>query len=739
MALPTEINPATDTQEDVNPQPQIHDPQGAQRLENNVPGPEASEPKIVEHRDEAQSIRPNPAQKRKSTAAQSGKRSRPRLSLRTFVDAPVDVLIEVFSHLHPTDLLNLAQTSKTFRAFLLGPASRVVWVRVLAGVPGLPPLPDARTLPAGLHVCAPAYSALLFRSRCTSCGKPNQRSIAAVTFMRCCSECRAKSETLATVGKDWAQGWPDEVRRELPALSALLPCFFFRRKARVPHSVWDAFVDRRAAMDATLLGKPKAEAVNIVRAFVKEYEDSMVAMLDFASRILLWEQNRANNVAIERSKAYDRRHEQVLERLSENGLKQEFDGLPTYLKEDIRTVVVRGGPFPLTDRAWSIIHAEILQRMELCRKTSAMALKGAEVAIKQFIVWYKRRGIHHLPLTPFMPSITDICMHPEIRHILMLQAKRVLSPPSATISPELFEQNVQARLCNAVTDLRARITLSLTGVLRRGLDAQMHIGLIDHPKLLLACAWFSVPTQDGDILTPLRWHEVWRQVCYESTSPRYVPPTPIGPFDAIKWMLWSLCRNHVPSMQRISLDVRFDTLAYKKVVAIMHLIGRDVYTTSEVDMDRSDDRFACLVCGHAMGWRRLVYHSCVWLDPSAAVPDPQIELLDPISTMHLRALDVPHLDPYATLDEPPTGVLCRACRPHDYRYWSPVHRAYLRAHLQAQHGIVCDEVKEGEHYYPSWTIDPSEVLKAREPRSVLVYESAAATALPPAVPSGELA
>ena len=66
---------------------------------------------------------------------------------------------QVFSHLHPTDLLNLAQTSKTFRAFLLGPGARTAWTRALARVRGLPPPPVPRTFPA--------YSALVFRLRCT--------------------------------------------------------------------------------------------------------------------------------------------------------------------------------------------------------------------------------------------------------------------------------------------------------------------------------------------------------------------------------------------------------------------------------------------------------------------------------------------------------------------------------------------------------------------------------------------
>ncbi|TFK75174.1 hypothetical protein BDN72DRAFT_758228 [Pluteus cervinus] len=67
--------------------------------------------------------------------------------LKSFTKIPMDVLFEIFSHLHPQDVLNLARTTKRLREVLMDPSARVVWMASLANVQGLPDCPSDLTEP----------------------------------------------------------------------------------------------------------------------------------------------------------------------------------------------------------------------------------------------------------------------------------------------------------------------------------------------------------------------------------------------------------------------------------------------------------------------------------------------------------------------------------------------------------------------------------------------------------------
>ena len=51
-------------------------------------------------------------------------------------------LTQIFSHLHPRDLLRISWTTKAFRRVLTSTSSKTVWMNSFASVEGLPPCPD---------------------------------------------------------------------------------------------------------------------------------------------------------------------------------------------------------------------------------------------------------------------------------------------------------------------------------------------------------------------------------------------------------------------------------------------------------------------------------------------------------------------------------------------------------------------------------------------------------------------
>jgi hypothetical protein len=86
-----------------------------------------------------------------------------------------DVYAQIFSHLHPFDILRLSRTTKMFRRMLLSVSSRSIWATALADVPDMPPCPDDLT--------EPQYTRLAFENVChvSSC-RPNPQDSRVMMF-----------------------------------------------------------------------------------------------------------------------------------------------------------------------------------------------------------------------------------------------------------------------------------------------------------------------------------------------------------------------------------------------------------------------------------------------------------------------------------------------------------------------------------------------------------------------------
>ncbi len=66
--------------------------------------------------------------------------------------------LQIFAFLHPRDLLNLARTTKDFRAFLMSRNAAKFWERARMQVEDIPDKPA--------HLSEPAYANLLFFTHC---------------------------------------------------------------------------------------------------------------------------------------------------------------------------------------------------------------------------------------------------------------------------------------------------------------------------------------------------------------------------------------------------------------------------------------------------------------------------------------------------------------------------------------------------------------------------------------------
>nr|GAT47536.1 predicted protein [Mycena chlorophos] len=81
-----------------------------------------------------------------------------------FAALPLDLLCEIFSRLHPIDLLHLARTNKAIRAFVLNRSNAMIWKAAYAnnalagGPPGCPS-----------YMSEPAWARVAFDKSCVGC------------------------------------------------------------------------------------------------------------------------------------------------------------------------------------------------------------------------------------------------------------------------------------------------------------------------------------------------------------------------------------------------------------------------------------------------------------------------------------------------------------------------------------------------------------------------------------------
>ncbi|KAJ7745010.1 hypothetical protein DFH07DRAFT_834194 [Mycena maculata] len=110
-------------------------------------------------------------------------------SLKGFPALPLDILFEIFSLVHPLDLVYLTRTTKPFRRFLLNRANVAIWRAAFAnsanegGPPGCP-----------TYMCEPAWARVAFEKACHVCfvnlrDDPNLDSVWWEFGTRYCGDC----------------------------------------------------------------------------------------------------------------------------------------------------------------------------------------------------------------------------------------------------------------------------------------------------------------------------------------------------------------------------------------------------------------------------------------------------------------------------------------------------------------------------------------------------------------------
>ncbi|KAK0232670.1 hypothetical protein IW262DRAFT_1326061, partial [Armillaria fumosa] len=103
---------------------------------------------------------------------------------KNFMNLPLELWLEVFKLLHPSDLLRLSRTNLQFRSVLMSRSSEIVWRAARSDIPKLPgPSPG---------LSEPAWANLAFDSTCHFCSRTGIRRIDFLFRVRTCGACTKK-------------------------------------------------------------------------------------------------------------------------------------------------------------------------------------------------------------------------------------------------------------------------------------------------------------------------------------------------------------------------------------------------------------------------------------------------------------------------------------------------------------------------------------------------------------------
>ncbi|KAH9942448.1 uncharacterized protein BXZ73DRAFT_74704 [Epithele typhae] len=126
-------------------------------------------------------------------APRRGVRGR-RGGLKDMPNMPLDILFEIFSVLHPKDLLHLSRASKAFRRLLLAPSTVPCWKEARSRQENLPAPPP--------HMSEPAWASLLFSNHCHGCGKTGNFTILFDRFIEVAAKRRSTTQWHVPEAKD---------------------------------------------------------------------------------------------------------------------------------------------------------------------------------------------------------------------------------------------------------------------------------------------------------------------------------------------------------------------------------------------------------------------------------------------------------------------------------------------------------------------------------------------------------
>ncbi|KDR86106.1 hypothetical protein GALMADRAFT_235341 [Galerina marginata CBS 339.88] len=341
----------------------------------------------------------------------SVRRHNARAKLRMLSTFPLDVVFEIFSHLHPSELLHLSRTTKDMRSLVLHRSASYIWRAVLSNVPALPVCPE--------DVSLPVWASLIFDSFCQSCLAPNVRTVNFRLRVRYCNRCmkaKSMSESVLT---------PMTNKLHAIILQA------------VPFSPWNDRDDKFCLIKDKELFVKELDAVEGDRtAFVDERKSALKIRLQHANECKKWFDDILTSREVELDLIRSMRKLMIRQKLYDLGYHEELeflDNLENYVCAirpwpTICTFSNYGQvklPKPLTEKSWARIEGDMELYMKEARSLVAQNRRSLlerrrRIAFHTaYVNWrHKPANLKTYPADMLMPGPADVLEWPSIQSFI---------------------------------------------------------------------------------------------------------------------------------------------------------------------------------------------------------------------------------------------------------------------------------------------------------------------------------
>ncbi|KAI9057952.1 hypothetical protein FKP32DRAFT_1597907 [Trametes sanguinea] len=513
---------------------------------------------------------------------------------------PLDILFEIFGHLHPHDLLRLARTTKALRNILMRRSAITIWRNALANVEDLPRCPPDLT--------EPAYANLLFEPHCHFCLKARVMTVLWICRTRACKACLKEHFTQLSVFLASAR-IPYNPQVSIKT-STMVPMEHIYNKLLIPNKV---------AEEALALIEGCKGDWEALKQLEKERSAAVKALEANAYRLIDWQIKQSHKRSMNLIDLRNRRRKQIIERLCDLGYGEDLKWM-TYdrVEEFIEHPLVKQ-PKELTDRIWNnikppmIAFAQTARAERLMRERCLHYINRLSVVRDTVVPWLAQR-----PLWEPLPSIADFSYYtPGFRHILGRPADvfyKTLDLPPAQVNAILqaSARTWRADMARKLYDMVVAATAPAASTSDNTVDAPPPGDpTVDQlvSRVCSATTWFRCTDATCNAL--LDYPRVLAHGCAHTAAP--VNLHPASDDDDLR-NAYALVLESQP-WNMAGDRIVFDTGAAEAAAHVVRVCGRDPEKTDGAQMKQNRTRLACSLCSKdgrtcVMAWKRAVAHLC---------------------------------------------------------------------------------------------------------------------------------
>ncbi|EJF65453.1 hypothetical protein DICSQDRAFT_99304 [Dichomitus squalens LYAD-421 SS1] len=614
-----------------------------------------------------------------------------RGGLKDMPNMPIDILIEIFRHMHPRDLLNLARTTKDFRAFLMKRSSAPFWKAARQQVNGLPECPA--------HLTEPAYANLVFFFHCHECLKPNVKNVIWEFSVRYCSPCKGRlvehsyrplpydmiQEVREVTSVDW--GYLNEYRAATTKGSRYKDLHYLNSEAAEFRAKW------------TSLSTDEEK-----KTFIAERVEAVKQRKEFADQMCRWQKAQEHFRSQELDTIKEARFEAICKRLADEGWAEELELMDKTELAELSWQKAARKSQKLTDYGWRSIRAELHHYMETVR-TKRLDREQHNMLCARLVLFgdalreYQASKLPRTADTDWHPFLSDYAMMPQVREVIE-------APPGTAVTKEMLLALCEAQIPALTAKWYDDRKREFAAQIRKKTEAYSELkGLPEDPDCLLSLAIATFRCTSCQFLG-MRWPQVLSHRCGRGRSIYGLMFVRDGKDHQYRHAIGRTCMEYRfthPWSDSKNVFSFNDNL--KQTCAVISACGKDPAKVTFEEMEACGVRLLCRGCqnaAHAL-FKATYCRACEWknavsrheegpLHWFAANHEPDWVRLDAEHTRQVLRLEASQREKFETslLASPVTTFGCTQCR------FRAIHQAVLE-HYATHHGKKT--VAFGTDYY----------------------------------------